>query len=257
MARTTFRPAPERTEDEQTVRIARKRFARRQWARRWLAWRGLTALFAVLALVGGAVWLVFFSSVLAVTDVKVEGGVVLEEADVRRAAQVPTGEPLASVDLDAVAARVEGLAAVDSVDVSRAWPDKVRIAVQERVPVAVVERNGVVQGLDEQGVVFRDYSTPPAHLPMVRVSAGTRAEALAEAATVIEVLPDRLAARVDFVEVATIDTISLRLRDGRTIFWGSADQSENKAKVVEVLLGSAPRASTYDVSVPGRPTTRH
>lgn len=68
MARTTFRPAPERTEDEQTVRIARKRFARRQWARRWLAWRGLTALFAVLALVGGAVWLVFFSSVLAVTD---------------------------------------------------------------------------------------------------------------------------------------------------------------------------------------------
>ncbi|HET6627287.1 MAG TPA: FtsQ-type POTRA domain-containing protein [Nocardioidaceae bacterium] len=244
------------TDDEQTVRIARKRFARRQWARRWLAWRGLAVLFLVLGVAAGAVWLLFFSTVLAVADVTVEGNQVLDPRAVRRVAEVPTGEPLATVDLAAIAARVEGLAPVKSVDVSRAWPDKVRIAVRERVPVAVVERDGVVRGLDRDGVVFRRYPTAPKDLPVVRTRAGTRSDALAEAATVVDVLPAGLAAKVDFVEVQTIDTITLRMRNGRTIFWGSADDSASKAKVIEVLLDAAPKAQTYDVSVPGQPTTR-
>jgi cell division protein FtsQ len=252
----TDKGAPEPVADEQTIRIARKRFARRQWARRWLAWRGLVVMFLVVAMVAGAAWLVFFSSVLAVSGAAVEGTTVLDVREVRRAADVPTGEPLATADLDSIAARVEDLAAVKSVDVSRAWPDKVRIAVRERVPVAVVERDGVVRGLDKEGVVFREYASAPRDLPVVRMSARTRSDALAEAASVVGVLPAELASRVDFVEVETIDTIALKLHSGRTILWGSADDSESKAKVVAVLLDAAPKAETYDVSVPGQPTTR-
>ena len=210
----------------------------------------------LVAVAAGAAWLVFASSVLAVSDVRVQGNRVLDPRQVERAARVPTGEPLATVDLSAIAARVESLAAVRSVDVSRAWPDKVRIAIRERVPVAVVERDSVVRGLDEEGVIFTRYASAPPDLPLVRIDAGTRSDALAEAATVVGVLPRELARRVDFVEVETIDTISLRMRNGRTIFWGSADDSENKAKVVEALLDAAPGAATYDVSVPGQPTTR-
>jgi cell division protein FtsQ len=53
--------------------------------------------------------------------------------------------------------------------------------------------------------------------------------------------------------VQTVDQISLVLRDGRTVVWGSADESGLKAKVLAVLLRQ--RAQTYDVSVPGQPTT--
>lgn len=250
------RTAPPANEnDEQTIRVARRRFVRRQWARRWLAWRGLVAMLVVVGLVAGSVWLVFFSSVLAVSGVKVEGNEVLDPRHVRRVAAVPMGEPLATVDLDAIAARIEGLAPVLRVDASRSWPDNVRIAIEERVPVAVVERDGVVRGLDKEGVLFRRYPSAPDGLPVVRMKAATQADALAEAATVIGVLPGDLVSRVAFVEVATIDTISLQMNNGRTIFWGSADDSENKAKVIEVLLDAAPKAHTYDVSVPGQPTT--
>lgn len=242
-------------DDERTIRIVRKRFVRRQWARRWLAWRGLVAILAGMCVLAGSVWLVFFSSMLAVSGVKVEGNEVLDPRHVRRVAAVPMGEPLATVDLDAIAARIEGLAPVLRVDASRSWPDKVRIAIEERVPVAVVERDGVVRGLDKDGVIFRSYPSAPDALPVVRMKATTEADALAEAATVIGVLPGDLASRVDFVEVATIDTISLRMSNGRTIFWGSAEDSENKAKVIDVLLRAAPKARTYDVSVPGQPTT--
>ena len=62
-----------------------------------------------------------------------------------------------------------------------------------------------------------------------------------------------LARRVDHLEARSVDQISLVLRDGRTVVWGSADQSAEKAKVLQALLGFD--AQQYDVSVPGRPTT--
>lgn len=244
-----------RTEaDERTAQVARRRFARRQWARRWLAWRILVAALGVLAVVAGLVWLVFFSPVLAVRGVEVDGAEVLDPRVVRRVAEVPSGTPLANVDLDAVGERVEALTPVLDVDVSRAWPDRVRIAVTERAAVAVVMRDGVLQGVDADGVLFRRYPSRPPSLPLVRVGVGTGAEALSEAALVIDALPSDLAPRVEYISVRTVDTISLRLRNGHTVLWGSAEDSANKAKVLDVLLDQP--AQLYDVSVPGQPVIR-
>lgn len=239
---------------ERTARIARRRFVRRQWARRWLAWRRVVVAAVLLAAVVGGVWLVFFSSVLAVAGVQVEGTGVLDPRVVRQAAAVPTGTPLATVDLDAIAARVEDLRPVASVDVSRSWPDRVRIAVVEREAVAVVERADGLHGLDATGVMFRSYPSRPRSLPVIRMGERTRADALAEAAEVAGSLPAAIARKVDYVEVRTVDTISLALRDGDTVRWGSADQSALKARVLAVLLEQ--KATTYDVSVPSKPVLR-
>ena len=73
-------------------------------------------------------------------------------------------------------------------------------------------------------------------LPLIRIDGKARADALAEAARVAGSLPARSAAKVDYVEVRTVDTISLRLRNGRTVRWGSADESAAKARVLAVLL---------------------
>lgn len=243
--------------DDDSVRAARRRFVRRRWARRWLAWRRLVVAVLLLALVAGSVWLVFFSSVLAVNGVRVEGTRVLTTDAVRRAAEVPTGTPLATVDLDSVAVRVERLPAVESVDVSRAWPDQVRIDVTERQVVAVVAPalSGYrFRGTDADGVFFRSYARRPPRLPLIRMEEETGAAALAEAAAVSGSLPPAIAKRVAEVRVRTVDTISLSLRDGRTVRWGSVDGSRDKARVLAVLLGQ--RASFIDVSVPGRPVIR-
>lgn len=252
MARASTKAPP--SADEPTVKLAEKRFVRRQRARRWLAWRRILVLVVLLGLIAGLGWLVFFSSALAVKRVTVAGLDVLGPEEVRRAAAVPVGEPLATAPVDAIAARVESLTPVASVDVSRVWPDAVRIAVVEREAVAVVEREGTMHGLDEAGVLFRTYDKPPKRLPVVRVAAATRSEALQEAAEVVAALPGKLAARVDFLTVRTVDSISLRLEDGRTVFWGSAAGSADKAEVLDALLKQD--ASFYDVSVPGRPTIR-
>lgn len=238
--------------DPTTVR-SRKRFARRQWARRWLTWRPVVALLLVIALVAGGIWLVLFSSVLAVESVDVEGTRTLDEAQVRAVAAVPEGEPLARVDLDAIRARVQALAVVRSAEVTREWPDGVLITVEERVAIAVVEIGGRIRGMDADGVVFRDYATAPPGLPRVRTSTETRTDALQEAARVVAALPTGISRRVDHVSVTTIDQIELVLRDGRTVMWGSAEDSEQKAAVLVRLLEQP--AQHYDVSVPGNATT--
>lgn len=250
-----FAPESVVPESDPAVLRSRRRFVRRQWARRWLAWKPVVAVLLLVALLVGGVWLVFFSSYLAVQGVQVTGVGHLKAADVERAAAVPEGDPLARVDLDRIRTRVEALAAVKSADVTRQWPDKVRIAVVEREPVAVVEIGGQLRGMDSDGVIFRSYAQAPAGLPRVQTSAGTGTEALREGALVVGSLPADLAAKVDHVDVQTVDAISLELRDGREVAWGSAEQSEQKAKVLADLL-AAVDAQHYDVSVPGQPTTR-
>jgi len=247
--------APESVAPDPAVLRSRRRFARRQWTRRWLTWKPVLAVVLLVALLVGGIWLVFFSSYLAVSGVEVDGVAQLAPADVERAAAVPDGQPLARVDLDRVRTRVQSLAAVKSADVTRQWPDQVLITVVERQPVAVVEIGGQLRGMDADGVVFRSYSKAPAGLPRVQTSASTGTEALREGALVVGSLPRDLASRVDHVDVQTVDEISLELRDGREVEWGSAERSEQKAEVLADLL-TAVDAKHYDVSVPGQPTSR-
>lgn len=243
--------------DTSTQERTRKRFARRQWARRWLTWKPVVAVVGLVLLVVLVVWLVYFSSLLAVKGVDVQGVRQLSAQEIRAAAAVPTGDPLATVDLDRIRARVEALAPVRSADVSREWPDQVLITVEERVPVAVVEISGQLRGMDAEGVVFRDYAQAPPDLPRVETaSSATGSDALAEAALVVAAMPADLAARVDHVDVATVDEITLSLRDDRTVTWGSADDSDLKAEVLADLLAARPEAQSYDVSVPGSPSTK-
>jgi cell division protein FtsQ len=241
------------TKPDPKVTSSRKRFARRQWARRWLAWRRVAVAVVALLIVGGAVYAVYFSSLLEVEGVEVRGTVDLTSVDISAAAEVPVGEPLATVDLEAIEQKVRSLGAVRSVQVSRQWPHDVLIEIVERVPVAVVRMGDLLRNLDADGVVFGDRRRPPGNLPMVETASDISGDALREAATVAAALEPAFLATIDHLEVETVDQITLVLRDGREVRWGNAEQSGEKAEVLAALLSRD--AQVYDVSVPGSPTT--
>jgi cell division protein FtsQ len=232
---------------------SRRRFARRQWLRRWLVWRYVIASVLLVALVAGAIWLVFISSFLTVQQVTVQGESQLSQQQILAAARVPDGAHLAQLDLGAIRSRIGALALVRRVDVSRDWPHGVLIKVTERTPVAVVEIGGSFHAMDADGVIFRDYAHPPVGMPRVVSTVDTGSAALAEAARVIASLPSGLAARVDHVAVAGVDQVSLMMRGGAVVVWGSDAQSALKAEVLVHLLSQP--GHTYDVSVPGQPVT--
>ncbi len=246
-------PSPDRADNR-----TRRRFLRRQWRRRWHLWRIVLAVALAAVALGGAVWTVYHSELLSVSTIQVEGVDLLPRDAVRQAALTaggaPMGEPLVRVDTEAIEARVESLAAVRSAEVTRVWPDQLLIRVNERQVVATVELGGRIRGMDASGVAFRDYAKAPKGLPEIRTDQEVDTDTLREAGRVVTSLPTALQRKVGHVSVESIDRISLQLRDGRVVLWGSAEESADKARVLESLL--ATRARSYDVSVPGLPTYR-
>ncbi len=254
---TTFPPPPREplaSADEETVRLEADLFRRRRRVGRWQRIRPWVVAVLVLAMVAGGVWLVWFSPYLRAERVQVSGTHVLNRAQVERRAAVPQ-VPLIRADIDAIGKRVAALAPVKSVEVSRSWPHTVKISIVERTAVAVIAAGTGFDGMDETGLKFRTYTTRPARLPLVTATVGADREARKEAAHVVGSLSADLLARVESVEVTSIDGITLAMRNGKRVVWGSAKESALKAEVLAILV-KQPGVSVIDVSVPGRPTTR-
>jgi cell division protein FtsQ len=228
---------------------SRRRFARRQRTRRLVALRLVLIVAAVILLGLGAVWTLLYSHWLALQTVEVAGVDRLSSKQIERAAALPAGSALASLDLDAAADRIEQIPAVRSATLSRSWPHSVIITVTERTPVAVVEVDGVFRAVDATGAEFK-LKGGQHGLPKLAVDPGSGA--LDDAAEVVGSLPAEISQRVTEVRADSIDSITLALRSGDQVLWGSPDASSRKAQVLAVLLRH--QATQYDVSVPNQPT---
>lgn len=202
-----------------------------------------------LAVIGAAVWAVWFSSLLAVQTVRVVGAQGAQADAVIAAASVPLGVPLARVDAAAANVRVLALPWVASVEVRRGWPHDVVIAVAPRVPLAMVVTPNGRRAVDAEGVPFTPVGVPVGNLPTVK----GEGVGLETAMAVLSALPPDLAGRVATVSATTRDDADLVFKSGTTVHWGSAEQAEFKAEVLRALMRH--KRDVYDVSAPELPTT--
>ncbi len=219
-------------------------------ARRWYA----VAALLVLALLA---WLICFSSVLGVRSVDVLGARTVTAAQVRAAAGIREGTPLARLDLAAISERLRKVALIRTVTVSRSYPATVTIRITERVaigyrPVDPDSGGGAVLLVDRDDVAFRTVRAAPAHLPRLLVPAsGAPADA---AALVAGTLPATIVAKLASVSAPSAESVTLSLRDGRSVLWGGTDRSADKARLLAVLLGRPGRY--FDLSDPSAVTSR-
>jgi cell division protein FtsQ len=231
-----------------TVVESAQRFGAAQRTRRTTRW---IALVVVVTLVASGVWVVWFSSLLSVREVRVLGAIEVSADSVRQAAAVPARIPLARVDVAGIEQRVGAISRVASVEVRRGWPDVLVVVVTERTPIAVTRDGTAWTYLDVTGARFGTVNAVPAGMPKV---SSANDNAMASALGVYAALPKTLATRVSTVTALSRDNVVLTLADGTTVQWGSPDQSERKAAVVLSLLKL--KATSYDVSAPDLPTTQ-
>jgi cell division protein FtsQ len=250
--------APERrvTREPRVPRAKPPRRSPATYRRRRLA----AALVALTALVGigfGVRVVLYDSGLLRVESVEVTGVTTITAADVRAAADVTTGAPLAGIDTAAIAARVAALPAVDTVAVGRSWPHTVAVAVVERVPVATVLAQRGTALVDRRGVVYA--GTAPPGLPRLNFgAAGPDDPSTAAALAALAALPDAVRRQVLTID-ATVAAgapaqVTLGLAEARQVMWGTSDRGEDKARVLVPLLTEPGRV--YDVSSPDLPTVR-
>ncbi|MBM3558891.1 MAG: FtsQ-type POTRA domain-containing protein [Alphaproteobacteria bacterium] len=120
---------------------------------------------------------------LAVAHVLVEGRQFADRKDVDAALGIERGQPTLGVDLGAVRERLQALSWVRRATVARRLPDVVYIRIEERVPLALWQRDGQLALIDRDGVVIGHEDTARwSYLPMVvGEGAETAAAALADA----------------------------------------------------------------------------
>lgn len=229
----------------------RAELQRRRSRRRALVRAAVVLLLVLLLAVAG--WLVAFSSVFAARHVTVAGQHHLTAAQVRTAAAVPLGRPLARQDLDAIAARAATLPQADTVRVVRDWPNTVAVTVVERAPLlAVLQPNGYAL-VDGHGIAYETSDSIPDGV--VRADADpTNSALLAQLGIVAAALPEGLRGRVTRLQATSAEDITVDLRGGLTVRWGDASESSLKAEIVNALRKKAKTA--IDVSAPHTPAVR-
>ncbi|MDT3398760.1 FtsQ-type POTRA domain-containing protein [Streptomyces sp. B1866] len=225
--------------------------------------RALLAVAVTAVLLGaGVAWVLYGSGWLRAERVTVHGTRALNPDVVRRAAAVPLGSPLASVDTGAVAARLRArLPRIAEVDVTRSWPHTISVTVRERHAQAVLRQAGRYVEVDADGVRFGTLTSRPRGVPLLEVepdgSAAARrfgADRLRrEAVRCVTQLPPAVRADTRSVRVRSYDSITVELTAGRTVVWGSAERGAAKARTLTALMKAEPDADHFDVSAPSAP----
>ena len=226
-----------------------RRFNQRAKQRRWRAVRPWVVGAAGLGLVGLLGWVVYATPLLGVRHVTVRGSTLLTPDQVRAAAAISDGTPLASLDLAAVRRRVAALPPVRAARVDRDWPSTIVISVTERVAVAAVSRaDGRFDLIDDAGVAFRTVPDRSA-LPVLQLAAPRPGDPTTEAALgVLAALTPQLRGALMTLSADSPAHIRLQLRGDRQVIWGDGTDNAAKAQAATRLLGYP--GKVIDVSAP-------
>ncbi|MDQ2811140.1 MAG: FtsQ-type POTRA domain-containing protein [Actinomycetota bacterium] len=224
-------------------------------------WRAAFFALALAGVVAVASWALLGSRLLVVRSVVVTGTHLVPATEVLAVAGVARGTPLIRVNPGQVAARVETIPQVRSAQVTRSWPDRVRIVIWERIPAlavpAPVKGGGEVGGgfdlVDPDGVVVRWAQARPPGLPLYPAPgavASLRGDPdLVAAAAVLGELPAQLRRTVKSVTAPSPAQVTLQLPGEITVLWGGPGDAASKARELAVLEQT--HSHYYDVSAAG------
>ncbi|WUD67594.1 FtsQ-type POTRA domain-containing protein [Nocardia sp. NBC_00508] len=223
-------------------------FAGPAWGRIRL-WGLLTV--CVLAAVGVVAW---YTPVLSVRTVRIEGAVSVPEQQVRDLLEIPSGRSMLRTDTTAIARRVVSIPKVRTARVQRVFPSTVRVTVVERVPVVFYDSPEGAHLLDAEGVEFAIEPAPIGVPKLITDHPGGADPMTGAAVSVLAIVPPALAIQVDEIVARSISDISLNLKDGRTVLWGGTSDGERKSAVVLPLLTRP--GTVFDVSSPNLVTVK-
>lgn len=237
-------------------------------ARKLLYTASALAIIAVLYVV-----LVFFSPLLATEKITVRGASLLETSQVEQKLEPLRGVPLTRIDEKKVRELIGQDNVIRSVQVESRPPHELVVTLKERTAVAVVKQGDTYHTVDSDGVSLLESATQPdTSVPLVRFS-GDDPQTSAEFRTIstaLSAMPSELLAQIKEAGATSTSSITLTLRDNTTVQWGTAEESELKAKVLLSLRqaiakraqeensseAQTQKVTVYDVSAPRVPVTR-
>lgn len=204
---------------------------------------------------------IFYSPLLAIRTITVENANLLSTDYVQSKLAGLQGVPLSRVDEQQVKDLLGQSAVLSDVVVESRPPHELVVKLQERVPVAVVEENKKFYLVDAEGTQLGTVeSAKDTGVPVIGGGLkATEKDSFPVVTKVLASLPSSLISEVAQTKADSASTITLEMKDGSRVVWGTAAESEVKAKVLATLMksvGAEQEVKTYDVSSPLHPTVK-
>jgi len=249
------------------ARARREERERRQLEQRQRQRRILAVVVAAMVVLLAAGVASYRSPLFTIKTIDVQGIEHLSESAVLGYAAVATGTTLPSVDAGAIEDRLEQDPWVASAEVRRRLPSTLRIIVQERVPVALVDDGAVYWSVDGTSLILGE-SVPETGtaIPVIRGVSGlaatpgtvSDADSLSNALAAIAGMPDDMRAIVTSLSAPSVDETTLVTDTGVEIRIGSAGEDlARKCAVAMSILAEKGDAVVYiDVRSADKPISR-
>jgi cell division protein FtsQ len=238
---------------------ARQVAVAREAGRRRLKWVIVAGVVVVL-LAGSA--LLIRAPFLSVDEVSVSGASYADPAVVAAAVDAAMGEPILTLDTDAIVRRLEADPWVRAARVEKDFPRGVRIEVAERVPLAVYgATDGLWRVVDDEGRVLAKLEGRPVDVvllagqgPAIEPGAVVP-EAIAGAVRVASALPPTLKAKTLEIAFDADGNLELHLTPKGTVVLGTTEALRDKLISTLTVLDKADPATlgTIDVRSPTDP----
>ncbi|PZE68945.1 FtsQ-type POTRA domain-containing protein [Curtobacterium sp. MCBD17_021] len=229
-----------------------RRFTRRSRHRRaaWTAAGGVVAVLVVSILVA------VYSPLMALRTIEVKGTDRVDAAQVRAALSGQLGTPLARIDLDEVQQRIAGFPLIESYVTEEEPPHTLVVTVTERTPVVAVQSGRTFDLVDPAGIVVQSTTKRPGDMPVADIGRAKLGSPVFRTMTeVVLAMPAAVRAQVSGIGASTTDDVTLSMRDGSSVVWGSPDESAAKAELLAALVADHAKRSPdskveFDVSAP-------
>jgi cell division protein FtsQ len=234
-----------------TTRYRRPHRAKKKkpfFAKAWF-WRSVL----LLALLGGGIWFVCFSSVLEVKEVTVAGTQKVDRQDCVDVISAEVTKKIAMFDSKSILlfnldqAKKDILAQfpqIQSIKIERQFPSRIMAQIEERRAVATFNDGSKVFLLDDQGIAFQEASTSA---DLLQIS-DSRATAARPGGTVIgkDVLAAILRMKsqiqsasgilVERAVIATPERINLLTQEGWYIYFNPLKDIESQLTKLEAMI---------------------
>lgn len=220
--------------------------------RKTLGW-AIAALLVLAVVLAAVSW---FIPIFKVGTIEITGAVRTDPAEIEEVSGIIDGGNLLRLDATAAATSIAALPWVDSVTVSQHLPSTVDIELVEREAALYVRRADGEHVIDTEGRTIL-IGAPPSEA--IEVS-GTKEDdsdvlpAVIDVIRAIDAHDHNVRGLIASIDAPDQFSMTLHMTDGKEIFWGSSDNSHDKAVALATVVKR--EGQSWNISSPSMVTVR-
>lgn len=225
--------------------------------------RLLVALIVVMIL-GSISWRIYNSPLFELREIRVVGNRMVKKGNILKRAAIEPGMSLIKVSAREVKERVEAEPWIREIKVVKEYPDRLKLVVSERKPLATLRTGSGIFIVDKDGYIWKNNRAigrlPEVRdLPAPKIKIGERLEVreLRNALLCLNSMDASTYSLIVSLSAPSVENLTLQLTNGVLVSYGEASETVKKNYVLGLILSQArlkgEKLARIDLRVPSHP----